>query len=368
MSLMFKMTSLTQEELRTVHDTILRAEQVRKEGVKDLTDLFNGNPRLIITPNDKCVEQCFHCVADSSPKGTTMSYNRFTNIDPRFFQTFSVADFGRRGNPLLYHSEGHDLADMISFLNDQGINEITLALAIQRKEVPIISKLGDLVTNERANIETMVTYHHYFENFDPKQLAKDFNSTLKHYIKFSKKFVISLVGDEYSQQEPTKAEEVRNAFQDNWETIFEGLNIRKSEEGSYFVNYESKEAEVLIPPVDTRVYPLGRFREYLIDQDLLEHYSTKFEESMGDYVCPDLVKWPGVIVEPNGDLNLCASFEAVCCRGAIVSNIFDQTYLELLDELQQFHAKEMNWFIDNLPGIIAGETSTCKLKNECYNV
>ena len=129
---MVLMASLTESGLRTVYEAVLRAEQVRKEGIRGLADLFAEKPRLVISPNNTCASSCLHCVADSNPSGMIMPYDSFVSINPDFFSIFSTADFGRRGNPLLYDSEGHDLADLLSFLHDKGINDFSLALALQK--------------------------------------------------------------------------------------------------------------------------------------------------------------------------------------------------------------------------------------------
>jgi len=356
------MTSLTKSELTTIYQTLVRYKETKE--VQELSDLFTENPRLIISPSNQCNKSCFHCVADSVPNEKVMPYSNFTNIDPKFIQIFSVADFGRRGNPLLYNSENHDLVDLMKFLNENGINEFTLALAIQDHLTPITRKLEDLAS-EGINIETMITYHHYFSNLDPNKLAQEFNATLKNYFGFSKKILISLLGDQHAQQ-PTKAEEVQSTFQDHWEIIFDGIDIFSEDNETYHAEYENRQVELLIPSIDTRVYPLGRFRQYLLQQGTLEQYEEQFEQSMSDYVCPDLIKWPGIIIEPNGDLNLCASFEAITCKRAIISNILTKTFSEVKEELKQFHQREMDWFIENIDEIVAGNTSTCKLKNNCY--
>ena len=134
---------------------------------------------------------------------------------------------------------------------------------------------------------------------------------------------------------------------------------------TYHAQNGTHETEIKIPQIDTRVYPLGRFRQYLAQLGMLQRYEEEFEKSMGDYVCPDLVKWPGVIIEPDGSLNLCASFEAITCAGAVVTNIFTKPPAQVQEELMRFHKKEVGWFINNLPDIIAGKVSTCKLKNKC---
>jgi len=361
------MASLTKHELRTIYEAVCKVEQVKKNPVKELSDLFTENPRLIISPNNKCASSCLHCVADSTPTGITMPYKNFKGIDPEFFEIFSVTDFGRRGNSLLYNSEGHDLISLMELLTEHGINKFTLALALQNHSIPVLRKLEEFAISKTEDIETMVTYHHYHQNLDTDKLAKDFNSTLKNYMGFSKRIIISLLGDEYSQQEPTKAEEVQRTFQDNWDIIFRDIEIKPMEDNKiYLAQFKSKKTQIRIPQIDTRVYPLGRFIKYLSQKDLLNQYETQFEQTMGDYVCPDLIKWPGIIIEPDGNLNLCASFEAINCTGAVVTNIFTKSYEQVKDELIQFHQKEMRWFIDNLPKIIDGKVSTCKLKNHCY--
>jgi hypothetical protein len=360
-------TPLNNFQLETIYDTVLRAEDARKEEVKELSDLFAENARLIITPNNKCACSCLHCVADSTPSGDMMSYKKFSEIDPEFFNIFSAADFGRRGNPLLYNSEGHDLADLLHLLHDNGINEFTLALALQEKKVPALERLTQFKDdNQEISLGTMITYHHYYKNLDTIKHAQNFNSTLKHYIKFSDDILISLLGDNYSQQ-PSKADEVMDTFRNNWDIIFANLEIEPIEKGIlYKVKYEGKEAQLKIPSLDTRLYPLGRFKQYLSDKGVLEDYTIQFNQQMGDYACPDLIKWPGIIIEPDGSLNLCASFEAINCNGAVVSNIF-KTYSEVKEELMQLYQKEFNWFVKNLPDVIAGNVSTCKMKNNCYS-
>ena len=214
----------------------------------------------------------------------------------------------------------------------------------------------------------MITYHHYFNNLDTTKLAQDFNTTLKNYSRFSKKIIISLLGDIYPQKNKTKAEEVNQTFQDNWDVIFKDLNlISTKREGKYSIEHKDKKIELYIPRIDTHVYPLGRFREYLSQQGILEDYEKQFNQTLTDYVCPDLIKWPGIIIEPNGDLNFCASFEAINCNKGIISNIFTKSFSQVQKELKEFHERELNWFIDNLQDIIKGKVSTCKLKNNCYS-
>jgi len=355
--------ALLKSGLKTIYSTLLRAQESIKNPPKSLKDIFTESPRLIITPSNQCDKSCLHCVASSSPQGEIMPYSSFSKISPDFFKIFKVADFGRRGNPLLYSSEGKDLVDMLDFLKLQGINYFTLALALQPDYNREISRLEDF--SKSAEIETMITYHHYFEPLNPLKLAEDFNLTLKNYSRFSRKILISLLGDRFSQENPTKAEEVQKTFQDNWEIIFKDFCLTKQEK-TYEANYKGKEIQIKIPSVDTRVYPLGRFRSYLEKKGILKEYEEKFSASMSDYACPDLIKWPGIIIEPDGSLNLCASFEAICCRNAISSNIFSSSYQEVEKELMSLHQREFDWFVKNIKGIISGNVSMCRIENNLY--
>ncbi len=358
------MNSLDPRGLRTIHSTISRAQEARKKKPSDLNEIFAEDARLIITPNNACRNACTHCIADSSPQGIQMPYDHFESIDPSFFSIFNVADFGRRGNPLIYSSQGKDLADIIVFLSEKGIAEFTLALAIIKKQdgftEKVVGKLESI--SDETKIETMITYHHYFSNLDKEKLAKEFNQSLKQYIRFSRKILVSLLGDRFSLE--PKADEVLETFDANKALVFEGIDI-EGEDGKYRLRYKEKEAELSIPKVDTRLYPLGRFRDYLKGQGILKEYEQRFEASMGEYVCPDLVRWPGIIIEPDGSLNLCASFEAISCNQAIISNIF-KPYDEVKHDLLGLHKREIEWFIHNLEGIAEGKISTCKMKNLCY--
>ncbi|MBI4981392.1 hypothetical protein HZC30_07620 [Candidatus Woesearchaeota archaeon] len=358
------MTALTSRDLKTLHQAVLRAEQIIKYGVQELSDCFAENPRLKISPSNQCTGACLHCVSDSTLTGKVMPYEDFSRIDPRFFQMFSAADFGRSGNPLLYHSGSCDMVDLMRALNDNGINKFSSALALQTNRLPEIRRLEELVSEKGAEIRVMVTYHHYHDNLDPAKLASDFNSTLKQYFGFSKRITISLLGDSYPQQGSTKAEEVKKTFHENWSAIFADIEITLTKNSqSYFARYNSKEAKIKIPSVNTRVYPLGRFREYLSGKGILTPYEEHFRRQKRDYACPDLLKWSGLLIEPDGSVNLCASFESMYCRKAVVANIFTEPYSEVERKLREFHHREMKWFVRNIEGIISGTVPTCKLRS-----
>jgi hypothetical protein len=348
--------------LLTVYNTISKLEKT--ESPRKLKDIFSKNARLRITPTDKCSANCYHCVADSSSRGKPMDYFDFARIPARFFRIFKAVDFGRRGNPLLYQSEGRDLADIISFLKAKGIKKFTLALALQEEELPVMRRLEELAS-KGISLETMVTYHHYNAK-SQDQIAESFNESLKNFMAFSNTIIISLIGHKFIEKEKGSAKEVNYAFERNKDKIFSGIGMKKVHEEEYEATYNQNTARIIIPPIDNRIYPLGRFRDYLRKKGCLEYYEKKFNQSLTDYVCPDLITWPGIIIEPNGDLNLCASFEAITCDKAVVSNIFFEDYEQVEQELIEFNYKEREWFINNLEAIVQGKVSSCKLKNNCY--
>ena len=342
-------------ELFVIHDTLERVQDVYRKGVNDLRDCFADSPRLIVTPSNRCDEGCCHCVSDSKPFAGVMSYEKFRNISPDFFQVFSAADFGRKGNPLSYLSDSHDLADMINVLYKNRIRNFTIAAAIHNRKSSI-KRLRLFRQEKEITIETMLTYHHYSENLDTLKLANDFNTAIRNYMGFSDNILISQLADN------AKRKEVEGTFNRNRDIIFAGIDL-KGGPLKYHASYKGHSAAITIPETDTRVYPLGRFRRYLEKTGSLQQYEKDFEESMGDYICPDLIKWPGIIIEPNGDLNMCSSFEAISCRKAVVSNIFEKPYNEVEQDLLGFHKKELEWFVRNIDGIIDGKVSTCRLKN-----
>ena len=69
---------------RTIYKAVKNIEQAKN--AKELPDLFAENPRLIISPNNKCFCSCLHCVADSNPNGITIPYSEFVKIDKRFIK------------------------------------------------------------------------------------------------------------------------------------------------------------------------------------------------------------------------------------------------------------------------------------------
>lgn len=357
--------ALDQYGLRTVYNTLLKCQEAKKDGVTGLRDVFSPKPRLMITPNDNCSGACLHCIADSKPDGIAIDYEAFTEITPLFFDMFSVADFGRRGNPLEYESKGNDLADMIQFLYDRGILEFSVAAAIQKEESPIIGRLEDL-TGKDLTIDTLLTYHHYHAGLDKELLARDINSSLKNFARFSRRITVALLGDGYNNEGFVMSKDVQETFNRNKPIIYGDIEVSSPEEGYSRAEFDGKDFQIRVTPVNPMVYPLGRFKKYLSDRDILDDYERFFQGLLGDYVCPDLIKWPGIIIEPDGDLNLCASFEAINCSTSRCSNILTKPYEEVEQDLLQLHQKEMSWFIENIDYILQGQSPCCKIKNNSY--
>ena len=75
-----------------------------------------------------------------------------------------------------------------------------------------------------------------------------------------------------------------------------------------------------------------------------------------------------MIVEPNGDINMCGSFEAIAYPNvSVVSNIL-KPYENVEKELLRFYDKEKKWFINNFPDIALRKKTVCKIRNNCYGI
>lgn len=129
-----------------------------------------------------------------------------------------------------------------------------------------------------------------------------------------------------------------------------------------------KETLVSIPPSSDAVYPFGRFEKKLKKDGLYNEYINKFSKIHPEpHICPDILEWPGMAVECNGDINMCGAFEAIANPNVtVVSNIL-KPFEEVESDLLNLHEKEKDWFLDNLPDIAFGEKSTCKIRNNCYS-
>ena len=173
-------------DLKVIYDTLGRAQHVLKNGINDLSDCFSDYARFIITPSNKCNSGCYHCVAESTPFGEIMDYDKFSKINPDFFKVFQIVDFGRKGNPLNYMSNKYDLADILNILYKNGIKSFTIAPAINSRP-SIYRRIAKFKSERDISIETMLTYHHYFDPLDTQKLADDFNFAIKNKNNFLKK-------------------------------------------------------------------------------------------------------------------------------------------------------------------------------------
>lgn len=256
----------------TLLNTIQRVKKNKE--VSNFNDLFTNSARLIISPNNICKGGCQHCIADSKKNGEVMNFENFVEIDPKFFEPFSIVDFGRKGDPINYYSQGKDIADFISFLYEQGIEEYTMAVAIQNREIQAAEKLEKL-SQEGIKIETMFTYHHYFENLG--RLTRDLNLSIREVLPFSNRIIISLLGDDFPINGKTKSEEMKVGFNQYLEFILSNMSYKQIDENNYNVSVLGREVNIHVTSkVDKMVYPIGRFRKYLEERKILQKYERFF--------------------------------------------------------------------------------------------
>lgn len=347
-------------DLKTLFEAFIRLNNIKAIEEISLKDIFKPDSRLIISPSNQCHSHCLHCASDSTPQGEVMPFDSFIEIDERFFEPFSVVDFGRRGDPISYQSNGHNLADLIEHLYLNGIRNFTMASSIHSECLPVYNALETLSSGNLI-IDSAVTYHHYFPQFDPFKLHIMLNECLKNFFTFSREIHVSLLGDLYPQYNTTMANEVEDTFFSNWETIFSEIKMRRIDDGTFKAKYGNKTRKIVIKHMNEKVHPLGRFKKYLTEKGIFEEYNKNYNFLDNYHACPDLIKWPGIVLEPDGSLNLCGSFESLECDNAIISNIFSKPFPQVEEDLLKFHQKEVLWFSSSYLDLIAGKKSACKL-------
>ncbi len=339
---------------------------------KNMKELFSENPRLVVSLDNYCNKGCLHCIADSSiQKSEKLDYEDITGLDKRYFDIFKIVDFGRTGDPMLWESNNHTIADVIEHFADKGMKEVTVASGLFKNNNQwyenVVNKLEN-IRSEHKNLEigAMLTYHHYFPDMKDKQIAKLFNKSLSECSKFSDKVAISLLGDIIYENSHTS--NIKRTFLNNFDIIFDGFEIDIYEDNEIIAKKDSKETKISISNVSGAVYPFGRFEKTLKNDGLYEKYLKDFNILFFEpNLCPDVLEWPGMVVEPSGDINMCGAFEAIAKPHlTTISNIL-KPFEEVEDDLLKLHKKEKEWFLKNLPDIAFGKKSTCKIKNRCYS-
>lgn len=333
--------------------------------VESLEDLFVENPKIGISLSNVCDKGCSHCIADSTLNGGVMDFESLNKSPEKFLSIFSQADYGRTGDPMLYQSGNKDLADVISFLVNYGIKKHTIAsgLFVHKEMNELIEKIRKIRNHNGLNIETLLTFHLYYPSFD-NDLAKVFGKSVRKLAKISDKITLAVIGDTYFPE--TSLVKALDAFSDRFDTIFDGFDsCQKIGDNCYSVN--GKDGGVKVDIVtNPAIHPYGRFEKYLKQKGVYRDYVDNFRFGNKPVLCPDAGRWPGMIVEYDGDINMCGAFEAVVSKETVVGNLFGKTYEELEKLLLDFYGKEKNWFIKNLDDLLLGKKSSCKVCNKCY--
>lgn len=236
------MVKLDLDDLKRLNEAYSHLDQFKYDA-NNLKDLFTDQPHLVISLSNQCLCSCLHCASDSNPQGEIMPFDCLHNVNENFFNLFSQVDFGRQGDPLTYHNQKHDLSDVIKLLYGYGIVHYTLAAGIHPEHLPIYDKLkkwSSLVT-----IDTMITYHHYFDEFDPLTFANNFNYCLKNYLPFSNEIHIALLGHILPNSGNNLYEEVQETFEDNFNLIFSGIKIIKENSDELQIQYKDQTKKLL---------------------------------------------------------------------------------------------------------------------------
>ena len=332
---------------------------------ESLNDIFDNSPRLIIAVSNYCDKYCKHCFTDSTEEGKILDLEKFLNIPEEFFQLFEYVDIGRSGDPLLYK----DLKDIIKVCHENGgIKEFTIAGGIvlekdKDRVKNVIEDISKLKKDYDLSVKSSLTFHLYYP-FHLSDTAKYFNNSLKLLGKISEEITIVLLGDHYFRY--TSLKSVIDRFREYSKEILTGLKMVEERDNSFVVSYEDNQFMLLFYPTDV-VFPLGRFRSYLESKGELDNYvKTLYSSIRRPVVCPDIGRWPGLVIEHTGDINLCGHFESFQNKSAIVANIFHQDFGEIEENLLRIYELEKEWVLAHKVLLEEGKISSCKLENDCY--
>jgi len=355
---------IDEEHIEEVDSLIAKFERE----VDSVEELFTESPRIGVSLSNFCDKGCSHCIADSNLKGGMMDFEDFSKVPERFFKIFSNADYGRTGDPMLYKSSGKDLADVISFLADYDLKNHTIASGIflHQEMDELVEKIRRVKDRSNLGMESLLTFHLYYPSLDHGTLAKTFNKSIRKMARFSDKIILAVIGDTYFTE--TSLSSALDVFSENLSAIFEGLGpLERKAENNYLLRNNGRNTEIEIR-TNPAIYPYGRFEKYLKGKGVYEDYLEKFPFFSKPIVCPDTGRLPGILIEYDGDVNVCGSFEAVATRETVIGNLFGKTYEEMEKLLLDFYRKEKDWVIENFDDILLGKKSTCKLCNRCYGL
>ena len=336
-----------------------------KRSPQKLREIFIDRPRLIFSLSNFCDKHCVHCIACSDIHGKMCDFEKLSKIPEEFFRIFEYVDFGRTGDPLLYKWRKKDLADVISLLFLKGgIRHFTIAagLILSDKSYDVIKRIKKVKEHYGLSLESMLTFHLYYP-FPISHVCKAFQRSLRYLSEISEEITIAIIGDHFFTE--TSFLTALKTFRQNLETIFGCFQGgEKLEDDTFLLRINGKETKIEIKLNDV-IYPLGRFKEYLQRKGRYEEYIKTFKVRR-HLVCPDIGRWPGIVLETNGDLNLCGHFEAINNDATRVTNIFTHSYEEIEEKLLDIYQLERRWFFAHLELLRQAKVSACKLENRCY--
>ena len=335
--------------------------------------MSSWNPQLILTLSNQCDKGCTHCAPDSKINGEVMPYEKIVKLDPRYFGIFNKVAIGRKGEPMIYNSSEHDLGDVVEYLAEQEVREITFSLGVFKKQNPKYDEVSEKLSNTRKrfpnlSLGTRLSYHAYLlKDMSYSELEKyteAFRYTIDRCANFSDQIIISIQGDEMFPL--THIRRVSALFDATKEKIFEGFEV-SSTDGQTNITKNGKSTQLFVQPPTPIMYPKGRFARKLRNEGRYEEYEKLFasyEDSNYLKVCPILLNYQDIIVEPNGDTLVCISFLGI--GKPPVTNIFNHTYDEVMEHLNNRFELQKTWLLGHLPEVVHGKISTCEYKNNCY--
>lgn len=313
----------------------------------------NENNRLGLSLNNACEKLCSNCASNAKKNGPQIAFSRIAGIDRRFIRLFRTVGFGLEGEPFFYRSEGKDLSDVVKLLHDSGINNFDFLTGGFFPEnsfyEEVIGKLKRIKEegNSRSGTSTQIhfnsemTYNHYVSNLEKNAVSLLYS--LERLSRLNEEISIKVVGDlrkgktnvYYSLQ-----------YLDN---VLAGNGFSRNDSGyDGKINGRKIRIKKVFPSFS---YPVGRYK--------IDNADNNGKEGEGRNVFP-LCRHLGydeVFIDCEGGLRFCA--EVIAYDRKTVTNIFENSFDEVLDDLDSFHKGNYQWLRNNLRNIIQGKERSC---------
>ncbi len=301
--------------------------------------------------------RCQHC-APGDGKNKMMDWDNLTSLSPEFFQLFKALNIGFEGEPFLYKSKGKDLADLVEFLSQNGVNDITFSFGIFNERNEAYRRVAErLAAAKQRNPETTLTVRLTYLPFvnDMEGFEAGFKYAFDSCLKFADRVAIDALYDDV--EESTSLPVIGTRFDDFMEHKVLNDYLGNVRDGKLHLVHQGRDIEIEIN--DPRVpSAIGDYKKYLETRGLLErHLELKGPPAFTPH-CDSVLIPDTLYLRSDGSVKTCASFRYM--QNPSELNLFETGYEGLLYYLKLRFLSDRARFLENLPQIINGTYSMCR--------